>query len=271
LLTAQADNATVGVMTKPQVFVIFSVLFLLSVVPVSAQTLDDLYNNFVAAYNSYRTAETHYLDTRSQYLQYGTLASRNDALIAVKDFLSVRNDVLLSHLAMVKLVNNNDVFGAQLSDHVSFLSDTKNKIPALASLDDAVSFSGQIEKRHIGLQDLSRQIVGAFNIDKLDSEKLRFLLLENEASTLISSLRAQNKDVATLDRWLQDAKNKRQLAEGKIDTARSMVNNFSAGSVSEVTQKYNDLLQILAGGQEYLKEAISNMHELSDAMKYGNY
>lgn len=254
-------------------FVVLVTLLLTLLLPIRAfaQSAEESYQRLLALYDAYRSTYTQYINTRSQYIQYGTLSSRNDALIAVKNFLTARSNVLLEYLNLLTLTNKEPLYTAELSDHTKFIQAQQETIPAIATLDDAVDFSQQIERRHLPMHSLSRRVVGTTLTDRLDHVRLRILVLENDAALLIAHLRSQNKDVATLDRWLSDARNKRLLGEEKITAARTMLVEFDIRRIEEMNRNFSEIQQTLSQGNQYFKESLSFMKELSEAIKYGNY
>lgn len=260
-------------MTKLQRYIILVLsLVLLGIVvyPVRA-TFEEDYQGYLKTYDAYRSFHGQYVTTRNQYLQFGTLASKNEALNAVKNFLSARDDVLISHISLLRVRNVDSFYNGQMDEQFKFIQDHKVKVPALGSLDDAVAAADEIEERHIRMQNLSRKIVATVIVSKLETLKLRLLLLETEAGTLIGTLRNNGKDVATLERWLIDARSKRLIAEDKINQIRAKISEFEASDVPEVNELYNNLQSQLYEVNQYIREGISFMNELAEGMKYGNY
>lgn len=251
----------------PVLLVVFGFVFF----QLAYASFEDDYKNFLRLSDQYRQAHAAYINTRSQYLQYGTLNSKNEALNAAKTFLTARNDVLLSHLTLLRQSTADPGLTKQLEDHVNFLQESKLQVTALGSLEDIVEFSQTIEERHVPLLILSRQVVATLVTSKVDDLKLRFLVLENEATQLVAKLREQDKDVAVLERWLLDARNKRLLAEGKIRQARELIAQFSAGNTDDVNETYNSIEFTLFEAGQYLREGLAFTRELSEAIKYGNY
>ena len=276
-LTAKSTSDTVTVMKEIRksfllLLIIAGLLYCsLQKVPQSQASFDDDYQNFLKISDSYRSSYASYISTRSQYLQFGTLSSKNDALTALKNFLGSRNDVLISYLSLLKVRNVDVTYTPVLDEQTQFLQLTKSQFSALGTIDDGLTASKQIEERHIPLQILSRQITAAIVIDKIDNLKLRFVVLENAAANLVAALRAQSKDITILDRWLLDAKNKRLLAEDKIRQVRGEIHQLNASAVDDLSSSYNSIQFTVSEANQYLREGGSYLHELGEAIKYGNY
>lgn len=261
--------------TQTQFFVvstcIVAILFLFGLPQISRAGFDDDYQNFLKVYDSYRTADQNYLTTRNQYLTYNTLTAKSDALAAVKTFLTDRNQVLLSYTTLLLERNADQTYGPALNNETNFLNQINNQIPAVGSLDDAVQISGQVEGNLLQYQTTSRQIVGSIVRAKIDSIRQNVMDLENQAGVLITQIKATGKDTSTLERWLLDAKNKELLGEQKLSEVQTKITNLSASSVDDLNSQYNQIQFTLFEANQYYKETLNFLAELSDSMKYGQY
>lgn len=229
------------------------------------------YQGFLKTYDAYRTAHNTYNTTRNQYLQYGTLNSQNEALEAVKKFLVMRDEVILSYISLLRLKNTDTLLTSLLDDEERLLKDHREKVPAVGTLSDAVSVSQTAENRHLPFQITSRKIVATLLIAKVDTLRLRYQQLEIKANSLIQTLKNQGKDVTTLERWLLDAKNKELLVELKLLEARNKTTALRASSPENLTQEYNAIQFTIFEANQYLREALRFITELSENIKYGNY
>jgi hypothetical protein len=257
----------------------FSILLLLAALliqllrlpyPANASFEED-YRGYLQTYDAYRAAHGAYLTTRNQYLQYGTLNSQNDALSAVKTFLSLRDDVLLSHLSLLRSRNVDPFLVPQLDDGDKFLQTHKSKVPAIGSLDDAVNFSNEVEEKDLYFQSISKKTLATMLVSKVENQKLRFLLLENEATELIGKLRIENKDVATLERWLIDAKTKQSLAEDKINQIHSTISTIDGRSADQIGSSFSEVQKNILEANQYVREGLQYLNELLESMRYGNF
>jgi len=253
--------------TKP---IALFILLALSSVSVFA-AFEDQYQGYLQTYDNYRQKHGQYLSTRSQYLQFGTLNSKNEALAAVKELLTARADVLTGHLSLLRLKNTDGSFNTQLETYESLLSNHKSRVSTLASLEDSESLSEEIEGQVPGMQVVSRKIVAGIGAGKIEAQKLQFVLLEEEAQTLISQLRASGKEVTVQERWLIDARAKRLLAEQKLSQARNQINGLDESFDTGLESSYNGIQLVLYEANQYLREGLAFMVELSESIKYGNY
>ena len=237
----------------------------------SQASFEDDYQGFLKTYDNYRSAQSNYVTTRNQYLQYGTLNSKNDALSAVKTFLVARDDVLLSHISLIKGRNADTTYNSLLDNTVSFLQDHKSRVPAVGSLDDAVKISQEVESKDSNLQSTSRKVVGSLLVAKVDGLKLQFLVLENNAQDLITKLKNNGKNVEVQERWLLDAKNKRLLIEDKLLQARTKINNLQDSNADSINAAYNEIQTTVFEANQYLREGMQFINELAQSIKYGNF
>ncbi|MEK7166727.1 MAG: hypothetical protein AAB874_08010 [Patescibacteria group bacterium] len=229
------------------------------------------YQGFLKTYDSYRSAHTQYLTTKNQYLQYGTLTAQNEALIAVKNFLSQRNGVLLSFISLLRLKNADQSYATLLNEEEVFLLGHQNRIPSVSTLDDSVRISQEAESRDNTFQTVSRKIAATIIISKVESLYLRYQLLDGEAQHLIQILKTQGKDTARLERWVLDAKNKALLAEQKLFEARNKTDVLSGFGVDQLSKSYINVQFTIFEAKQYITEALAFMTELKESIKYGDY
>ena len=251
-------------------FTIFLLLIFAAGTSVHA-AFEDQYQGYLQTYDNYRQKHGMYLSTRSQYLQFGTLNSKNDALAAVKELLVARADVLTGHLSLLRLKNVDTSFNTQLETYESLLADHKSRVSTLASLEDSENLSEETEDQVPGMQVVSRKIVAGIGAGKIEAQRLQFVLLENEAQTLIKQLRESGKEVTVQERWLIDARGKRLLAEQKLAEARSQINQLEESFGEGLDSSYNGIQLVLYEANQYLREGLAFMVELSESIKYGNY
>src|SRR3990170_5111687 len=79
-----------------------SLFLLLGAGVVWAQSVNDLFNQSVAAGTSYRTAYNQYVQAKNQYLQYGTGVTRTAAIDRTNAVLVARNNWLISYMKYLR-------------------------------------------------------------------------------------------------------------------------------------------------------------------------
>ncbi|RJR16193.1 hypothetical protein C4579_00550 [Candidatus Microgenomates bacterium] len=254
-----------------KVFTLFAffALFALFTPKYAQADFNEDYQKYVQSYDTYRQAHSKYLTSRSQYLQYRTLTAQNEALAAVKNVLVARDQVLIDYLQLLTYKTSEESDKNTLAAYTSLLNQHREQIPQVGSLDDAVELSRSVEVLILPMNNLYRHILATLAYKQVDVLGLRLGNLETEASTLVSTLRAQNKDVSTLERWLLDARNKRTLVDSKLNQA-----NVYASIVGTNNDKENALgtmTTTLFQSLQYMRETLAYYHELGESIKYGNY
>ena len=240
-------------------------------VPVALATFADQYQNYLQIYDSYKTAYQGYVTTRNQFLTYGTLTSKNDALTAVKVFLTERDTVLFSYLGLLQAKNTDQVFSSLLTTEANFMTNHSSQVGAIGSLEDAVTAAEEVENKHIPLQILSRQVVTSVIMSKINTVKLAYTVSENEAGNLIATLKSNGKDVSILERWLLESKNKELQAEQKLQEAATSITRLAGFNENDIPESYNKTQSTLLEANQYLKEALQFLKEAAAAIKYGEY
>lgn len=246
-------------------------LLFLSVFSFANAGFEEDYQGYLKTYDSYRASYEKYATTRNQYLTYGTLNAKNDALVAGKDMITQRDDVLLSYISLLKSRNTDQVYTNLLDDETTFLLAHKNKIPGVSSLEDTVETAKEVEDRHLPLQVAAKKITATIIYNKVVGVKEAYISLENDATALIHNLKLKERDVSTLERWLLEAKNKELLADQKLSQASSKIASLKGSSLDQLNQGYNEMQFVLFEANQYLKEALRFMNELSESIKYGQF
>jgi len=239
--------------------------------PILAATFDEAYQGYLSIYENYKTAYQAYTTTRNQYLTYQTLTSQNEALIAVRDFLIKRDAVFSSYLGLLSKKNTDPVLGSLLTTEMNFLVSHSASVSALGSLEDAVTSSQQVENKNTNWLILSKKIVANTLMSKINSIKLSVSQSTNEANTLIVTLKNNGKDVSVLERWLLESKNKQALAQQKLAQSAVLISNISGTNENDIGKKYDEITTIILEANQYLKEALGFLKEMSETIKYGEY
>lgn len=240
------------------------------ITPIFADFNQD-YQGFLQTYDAYRNAHNRYITTRSQYLQYQTLNAQNDALQGVKEFLTLRNQILLSYISLLRLKNVSDPYVNLLNNEENLIKVHNEKINAVSTLNDAVTISKEVEKRHLPFQITSKKIIATIILSKVSSLRSEIELLESEISLIITDLKNLGYDVTTLERWFLDAKNKLLLADQKISLVQNQINGLTATDLNSLGSNYNKIQFASFEAHQYLKETLAFLTELSESIKYGNY
>ncbi len=229
-------------------------------------TPEQTYETYSAVYNKYRQTYAQFLKTKSSYLTYGTLTAQTEYLDATKKLLEIRDDVLITYVDLLFARNVDPNYSDILFEQKGKLIEHKTAIAAVATLRDAQrSFDQSLEKNYSVVQNLSRQIVGTIILTKVENSHTQLEEFEQQSNTLIEQLKIQGVDVTTLQRWLLQARDKRQLGQSNLITARTQIPGLTVGAT------FNKFQLTLYSANQYLKEAGDFYTELLQEIKYGNY
>jgi|GEM_PF-1330298 len=241
-------------------------------------------NNSLQKYNDnfdeYRKAYQEYIQSKNTYLTYKTLISQNEALDKTKKLLEIRDDVLISYYNLLKeKINQTEgitpfeqtLKGNTIDTRIKFLEDHKMTISPIASLDDIVNKSKEIDKISQEINIEADKTIGAILVGKVrnNSDFLYKDLLE--IKQIISDIKSSGKDVTKLERWTLDINTKYQLAVSKLDEAKSLFESLSQNEIYKEKQDFAKAKKLTTEAHQYIKEANFNAKEIINEIKYGPY
>ena len=275
LLTPLPLHVRVKYMARHLKFIITIILIVLSLSLIFRQQViadfEQEYQGYLQTYGAYRQAHSDYITTRSQYLQYKTLNSQAQALKAVTKFLISRDQIIQSYISLLRSKNKDQILVTLIDDEYNFLEVHKQRLPAVASLTDAEIISSEAEKRYLPFLISAKKITGQIILTRVTSSDQRFQLISQDIKNMLLELKANGKDIAIQERWLLDAQNKAFLAEQKLFSAKLILDSLSASQIEALNTSYMKAQFTLFEAQQYLKEALNYVTELSESIKYGNY
>lgn len=230
------------------------------------QTFEQSYSVYAATYAAYRDTYAQFLKSKSSYLTYRTLTAQTEYLVTAKKLLETRDDVLITYIDLLFTRNVDPNYNDILFEQKFKLLEHKAAIAAVATLKDAQrSFDQSLEKHYSVIQNLSRQIVGTIILAKVENTQEQLEAFEQQSSLLIEQLKQQGIDVTTLERWLLQARDKRQLAQTNLTNARGQIPGLTPGG------SFNKFQLTINSANQYLNEAGDFYTELLQEIKYGNY
>ena len=229
------------------------------------------YQKYLQVYDNYREQYNQYITTRSQYLAYSTLNSKSAALASLKQFLTARDDVLLSYIQLILLKQPSTDLADQLKTDIDFVNTHKNSILAINLLEDGVLVSRELENRHLELQTQSKKASGSVLIGRLHTSISELEKLEQEVNDMINAIKTKKKDTSTLERWSAEATAKRLAASEKLAQTVASLSEFSPSGVEYVNQDFSEIQTQIYETYQNLREATSFLFELKENIKYGNY
>ncbi len=239
--------------------------------PVFAQRQMD---DYLYQYEKYRNIHQEYLQAREKYLKYQTLTSRDELIQAGQDFLYARSIVIRTYLQALEfdLKKAPNVVAEQktelvlsLDEEIDWLLQNEDQIKELdnPTLDDLLEISLRIERREVTFNKLAYLTLSNIVLGKMR-------LLQTEALAINSLLndeiiKSENGDLATLNQWLETAKNITFQSQKQIETAESYLSlmNSKAKKKEGILETYGKIKaeleqarSVLLGGIDYQREIL---------------
>lgn len=263
-------------------FVIFTllVLFSLAVLPTTVfATSDTAYSDYLFQYDIYRQNLTDFKVSKNEYDKFKTLESQTTLLSKTKIFLSQRDHLLRAYLFLLNEKLNEDkglsqtersLYQRLIQSEVVFLDNHSQLVPSVGSLGDADAVSKQLESHYQILSASTRQTIVAIILGKLFVERNNFDSTFAKAQILVNTNRNNftPSKQATLERWVLQIINKRNLFQQKIDLIISKNAALKPGTIQALDSKLADLQKDLAEARLYLVEATSFLGELVNNVRF---
>lgn len=236
------------------------------------------YQDYQFQFDSYRTRLAEFQIAYTQYKQFGSLASQQDALDKVKLLIAQRANAAKTYfLFLNERLNETPALSsgellvnrAILTNQIAYLDQNIVLAPSISSLDDAGKVSEQFVKNYETMQSGYRQVIASIELGYLNYFAKRFEDLAIKAQALISANRADvtPQKQAVLDRWLLSISNKRSLYQQKANAIRSAIPKL-VGDVREQDRLFIQLQSKFGDARQDLIEAASYLKELETALRY---
>ncbi|MEK7532814.1 MAG: hypothetical protein AAB542_00065 [Patescibacteria group bacterium] len=236
------------------------------------------YQDYQFQFDQYRQRLADYQIAITQYKQFNSLASQQDALDKVKLLIAQRSTAGKAYALFLneKLTENPGIPANELSiyrtiltNQVGFLDQGIQLAPSIASLDDAARVSEQFVNNYEAMQSAYRQTIAAVELGYLNYFAKRFDDVAVKAQALINESRsdATPQKQAVLDRWLLTLSNKHILYQQKANSIRSMIPKIN-GDVMQQDRMFTQLQGQFGAARQDLIESASYLKELENALKY---
>lgn len=255
------------------VFLVFLIFTFLSPSWVFSVDFNRAYQDYIYQYNLYREAYQEYTVAKNKYLTYKTLVTQKEALEKTKNFLQLRDQVLINYLTMLrgKILETPGVSPDQASAtiriidiQVPWLLEHKNALLAASSLKDLVRVSSQTEDRFGRIiQVEAAKAVGIVLIGKEENLSQKMESIINTLESKLWEIK-KSQDTSLEERWLLEAKNKQILAEEKRSLAQ---NGFVTLSPKDLSSEFNKSQFTLVESHQYLKEGQLFLKEIIRRIK----
>lgn len=236
------------------------------------------YQDYQYQFDVYRQRLSDYQIALTQYKQFKSLASQQDALDKVKLYIAQRNNVSKTYFLFLneKLTENPGIGAGEvttsraiLTNQIAFLDQNLVLAPSIASFDDAKSVSEKFETNYETMQSAYRQIVATVELGYLNYFAKQFDTSAVHAQALVAATRPDSspQKQAVLDRWLLSLSNKRSLFQQKANTIRASLPKI-VGDVQQQDRVFQELQVSINAARQDLLEAASYLKEVETALKY---
>jgi len=236
------------------------------------------YQDYQFQFDLYRQRLADFQIAMTQYKQFNSLASQQDALDKVKLLIAQRSNAGKAYFLFLneKLTENPGLISNELgiyrtiiTNQVGYLDQNMVLAPSIASLDDASRVSEQFVNNYETMQSAYRQTVAGIELGYLNYFAKRFNELAIKSQALINAARvdATPEKQAVLDRWLLTLSNKYSLYQQKANSIRSGIPKIS-GDVMQQDRLFQQMQINFGAARQDLVEASSYLKELETALKY---
>jgi hypothetical protein len=250
----------------------------------SQENYDTAYRNYAQSFVPYEEARREYVLARTQYLQFKTLKSRNDARDATAKMLAARDDVVINYLtALRERIRENpgidELRGGflilKLDQEISWFAEHKSKLSSAETPEDLVKDSDQAKKRYEGMEALLYEaliinshgkVVDYINrggeVNSRVKDKIEEIKLQENTEMQLSS-----EKLYKIEGWMAEAEGRLFRAREKSDEVNEEILKLSGRSAKNPKSVYNSAAIILDESNQYLRRSLSILREVIKEVK----
>jgi hypothetical protein len=249
----------------------------------SPRNLNLAYQAYLNSISTYQNAHSIYLQRKAQYLQFGTLKSRQDAHDATVTMMQARTDVVISYFLALKekLEISEGVseprkvsLNLRIDTETSWLREYKISLTAAESLEDLENKSREAESRWKSSEPLVYEILSTISQGKVvdfssRTEEVFTQLkskLEEIRQTQDENFKISQKKFEVLDRWVLETEQRIGESKKKMAIADNVISEFAVKQ-GRGLNSYNQVVTTLSEAQLNLREANTFMKEIIREVK----
>jgi len=228
------------------------------------------FQDYQYIHTQYHLAHRDYLNARSAYFNYRTLTAKEEAKDKTLKMLQLRDEVVRTYLTALKIrlleaegiseFERNELV-TLLDNEITWHLDHRENLTSAGSLEDLVDLSEDAADQWqtslaIVYKSLTAILAGKEEVLRNDIDR-QVVRVENK----LSEVRLNgDKNTASLERWLLEAKNRLETSHRKQDEAKMIVNQLKA-------KDYNQARYLIQESNQYLKETNSYLKEIVREVK----
>lgn len=237
----------------------------------------------------YRREHDVYRVTRAQYIRSKTQKAKTDAKESTIRLLKLRDDVVISYLKVLKARLNEtegvsdaryEGLSFKIDEEIFWYEQHKNLIASAGSLEDLVDDSNEAKDRQKITERLYYEVLSNISYGKVSNyrervkenlealrEKVNEIRVDERVGFSFSSRKMQ-----VLDRWIFEAENLIIRTQDKQEETDDVINDMAQNKYKfNKAKPYNEIMEILSEGKQYLKEASSYLIEVIKEIKIAEY
>lgn len=264
---------------------IFAMLCLLvCLMPVAAQSsknsipeldFNKAYEDYLYNYNLYSEAHKEYQLAKNQYQTYQTLTAKTIALEQTAKMLVLRNEVIATFLNTIRAkmaqetnianISLNTLY-VQLDKEVTWFLDNKEALASAGTIPDLIRLSDETQTHYQKTETLLYQSLLEVFFFKETDLRTKIEAQITNLEKLIAEIRANgDKDPTKIERWLIEAKNKKDRSDEKYLEAKNI--KISSSNRGSSLSSFNTAKQLLEESHQYLRETNLNLIETVKEIK----
>lgn len=239
------------------------------------------YKDYVYQFDEYRRKYSEFVVAKNEYEKFKSLTSETAALDKTKAMMWQRSQLLRAYmLLLVEKTSERPGIGESdkttyrnlMNNEAQFLDGHGALIQSIASLSDANRITGDLVARYQIMQTAFRQVNLGIILGSLQELAKEYDELFATAQALFQQQRMAYSltKQQTIERWILQIQNKKNLYQQKYDLLVSGNNTLATGSQDELERTYTNLLKQALEAKQYLAEGSSYIKEFSDAIKFIN-
>ena len=245
---------------------------------------DEAYTSYLKGVEEYQIVHNEYILRRSQYLNFKTLKSQQDAHDATVKMLQARDNVVIIYLVALKArlqeaigiaPARSEGLKIRIDEERGWFTEHRNEVSSAGTLDDLVSDSNEAEKHFLSVEPLFYEILSVIAQGRITDFTERTDELTMQVDAKVEQIRSDDRSEYTfssdkfsvLDRWMFEAENRVTRSKEKQIEADVNILDYSRKRGGSIISNYNSISSTLGEAQLFLKEANTFLKEIIREIK----
>jgi len=231
------------------------------------------FKDYLYIHSQYHLAHRDYLNARSAYLNYHTLTAKEEAKQKTLKMLQLRDESLRTYLNVLKfrLIEAEGIQDFEKSKLTTLIdSETdwyvshREELTSAGSLEDLVDLSDEGADQWKTTQAIAYKALTAILTGKQQILRQQINDKINQIEMKLAEIRVNDdKNTASLERWLLESKNRRDKSQQKQDHAEALTDPL----IKEGSKEFSEARILIQESNQYLKESNSYLKEIIREVK----